>query len=205
MIGLNMVYNVLTAPGAEDARQYLRSNGIQDPLNFLIQHRTNAPWITQAMREAAMPLEYIQPNISTVGPIILSLASAEVQDPELVRWLEGAPTVLVNLGSVFQYSEERARFMASAIKDVLEKTNIQVLWKMAKAGDCGDGFREELQGYVAEGRLRIEDWLTVDPAALVHNQHIVASVHHGGSNSYHEALRYVQSPPSSQKKSADVE
>jgi len=44
---------------------------------------------------------------------------------------------------------------------------------------------------IAAGRIRIERWLTVEPAALVESGHIVCSVHHGGANSYFEAVRYV--------------
>ena len=149
------------------------------------------------MREAAVPLEYLPPNVSAVGPIVLSLAPVAEQDAELEAWLARAPTVLVNLATVFKYHEERAHLMAKAIKNALERTNVQILWKMDKLGEYGDEFKDELQGYVEQGRLRIVKWLTVDPAALVESGHIVASVHHGGSNCYHEALRYTHffTPP----------
>lgn len=190
-VNLNLAYNVVTAPGAETMRQFLRDNGVQNPLDFIHMHRLDAPWITQAMREAAMPLEYLPPNVSAVGPILLSLDSVEDQDAELGRWLEGAPTVLINLGSIFKYTEGRARLMASAIKNVLQQTDVQFLWKLDKAGDYSDEFLDEVEEFIGEGRLRIQDWLTVDPAALVQHSRVVASVHHGGSNCYHEALRSV--------------
>lgn len=187
-----MIYSILTLPGIGETRSFLEANGVGNPLDLMSgQHRPDAPWITQAMREAAVPLEYLPPNVSAVGPIVLSLAPAREQDVEMAGWLERAPTVLVNLGTLFKYHEERAYLMAKAVKNVLERTNVQVLWKVVKAGEYGDEFKDEVQRYVEEGRLRIVDWLTVDPAALVESGHIVASVHHGGSNCYHEALRCV--------------
>ncbi|SPO06230.1 uncharacterized protein DNG_08919 [Cephalotrichum gorgonifer] len=182
-----LIYNIVTMDTAE-ARQFLKSKGIKDPLNFDEHHRVDSPWITQAMREAALPIEYLPPNVSAVGPIVFSAAPAEQQDAELAQWISTAPTVLINLGSMFMYTEERARAMAGGIKLVLDKTDVQVLWKIKKAGVYGDEFREELEGYVDEDRLRIESWLTVDPAALVYEENVVASVHHGGANCYHEAL-----------------
>lgn len=38
------------------------------------------------------------------------------------------------------------------------------------------------------GRFRLENWLNADPAALLEIGHIILSVHHGGSNCYHEAV-----------------
>lgn len=182
-------------------RRLLRDNGVKNPLDFLNVRRVDAPWITQAMREASLPLEYLPPNVSAVGPIVLSLASVGEQDAELDSWLKGAPTVLINLGSVFKYSEGRARLMARAIENILQQTDIQILWKLTKAGDYGDEFTGDLQEFIDNDRLRVQGWLTVDPAALVHSDHVVASVHHGGSNCYHEALRYVQSLRSGHSKS----
>lgn len=185
-----MIYSILTLPGIGETRSFLEANGVGNPLDLINgQHRHDAPWIAQAMREAAVPLEYLPPNVSAVGPIVLSLATAGEQDAEMEAWLRRAPTVLVNLGTVFKYHEERAHLMAKAIANVLERTNAQILWKMVKLGEYNDEFKVYLQKYVDEGRLRVVNWLTVDPAALVESEHIVASVHHGGSNCYHEALR----------------
>ena len=177
-------------------RQFLRDNGVKNPLDFIHAHRVDSPWITQAMREAAMPLEYLPPNVSAVGPIVLSLTSVQEQDAELEAWLEGGRTILINLGSIFKYSEERARLMAGALRGVLQQTDVQILWKLAKGGEYGDEFMEDLRVFINNGRLRVQSWLTVDPAALVQSKHVVASVHHGGSNCYHEALRCVQAPHS---------
>lgn len=183
------IFGILTSHGADEVREFLREGGVQNPLDIRTAHRVDAPWITQATRGASMPLERLPPNVTMAGPIIHSLASVEEQDPEMARWLEGAPTVIINLGSIFKYSEERARTMAEALRATLERTDFQVLWKLQKAGDYGDEFAEGIRGYVDEGRVRIEKWLEADPGELVRSPHVVASVNHGGSNCYHEALR----------------
>lgn len=78
--------------------------------------------------------------------------------------------------------------MAAAITNVLENSNVQVLWKLKREGEYGEDFMGPLKTFVDAGRAKVEKWLTVDPAALLESGHIVASVHHGGSNCYHEAV-----------------
>lgn len=66
---------------------------------------------------------------------------------------------------------------------------MQVLWKFTKYGEYSDDLLSLLQPYINAGRLRMSRWLTVDPVSLLETGDIVASVHHGGSNCYHEAIR----------------
>lgn len=187
-----LAYNVLTVPGGAASRAFLRKNGIKNPLDFIHSHRIDRPWICQAVLEAAVPLDYIPPNVHPVGPMILSLAPAEQQDAELTAWVKQKPTVLINLGSVFVYDEGRAKAMASAIANVLSQVDIQVIWKFKKLHTYGDDFKGPLQSFIDTGRVKLIDWLAVDPAALLETGDIMALVHHGGSNCYHEAVRYVE-------------
>ncbi|KAH8163600.1 hypothetical protein CIB48_g4642 [Xylaria polymorpha] len=121
-------------------------------------------------------------------PIIFDAEPAAEQDPELVAWLSRAPTVLVNLGSLFTYPEHHATAMALAIEEVLAKTDVQVLWKMAKEEGVPDNYTLPVKSLIDQGRLRVVDWLTVSPASILETGHITASVHHGGANCYHEAI-----------------
>jgi hypothetical protein len=57
-----------------------------------------------------------------------------------VEWLHNVPTVVINVGSLFKYTEERARMMALAIQTVLDTTSVQFLWEMAKGSDFNDEF-----------------------------------------------------------------
>lgn len=78
--------------------------------------------------------------------------------------------------------------MAQALTALLDKTNVQVLWKFNKHGDYSDDLFTSLKPHLDSGRLKMEKWLTVDPASLLTSGYIVASVHHGGANCYNEAI-----------------
>lgn len=78
--------------------------------------------------------------------------------------------------------------MALAIEEVLAKTDVQVLWKMAKEEGVPDNYTLPVKSLIDQGRLRVVDWLTVSPASILETGHITASVHHGGANCYHEAI-----------------
>lgn len=126
-------------------------------------------------------------------------------DPELLAWLEQGPTVLINLGSHIRMDDTMAREFAGALKILLDsKPDVQVLWKLKRSGGLGirpnsksesDGGNvtadslEEIETEITTGRVRVEEWLSVDPVAVLQSGHVTCSVHHGGSNSFHEALR----------------
>jgi hypothetical protein len=171
-------------------KAYLEAHGIpQDSVELL---RPDRLWLSQEMPEASVPLIYAPPNATSTGPIILPDQPVVEKDPELASWLARAPTVLVNLGSLFAYSEAYATKMALAIRDLLAQTDVQVLWKMAKEDNYPDAnYMLPVKDDVEKGRLRITEWLTVSPVSLMETGHIVASVHHGGANCYHEAIAYV--------------
>lgn len=78
--------------------------------------------------------------------------------------------------------------MAEALADFLSKTDVQVIWKVAKEGDYSDEYLTPLKPYIQKDRIRVSKWLAVDPVALLETGDVIASVHHGGSNCYHEAV-----------------
>ncbi|KAI0857036.1 hypothetical protein F4860DRAFT_506359 [Xylaria cubensis] len=183
---VRFIYGVLTRPGSKDTKKYLEAHGIEDSLT--LPRPADRPWISQNLPEASLPLDFVPPNVTSTGPIIFDAEPAIEQDPELVAWLSRAPTVLINLGSLFTYSEHHATTMAQAIEEVLAKTDVQVLWKMAKEEGAPDNYTLPVQNIIDQGRLRIVEWLTVSPASILETGHVVASVHHGGANCYHEAI-----------------
>ncbi|KAJ2984074.1 hypothetical protein NUW58_g6141 [Xylaria curta] len=183
---IRFVYLVVTRPDFKGTKEYLRAHGIEDSVALPRPH--DRPWITQDTPGASLPLDLTPPNITRTGPIIFDNEPAVEQDPELVNWLSRAPTVLVNLGSLFTYSEQDATTMALAIEEVLAKTDVQFLWKWAKEDTVSADYKLPVKSIIDEGRLRVVDWLTVSPASILDTGHIVASVHHGGANCYHEAV-----------------
>ncbi|KAI8955602.1 hypothetical protein F4801DRAFT_272837 [Xylaria longipes] len=183
---VRFIYGVLTRPGSKETKQYLEAHGIED--SVIIPRPADRPWISQNMPEASLPLDFVPPNVTSTGPIIFDSEPAVEQDPELVAWLSRAPTVLVNLGSLFTYPEHHATTMALAIEEVLAKTDVQVLWKMGKEEGVPDNYTLPVKSIIDQGRLRVVDWLTVSPASILETGHIAVSVHHGGANCYHEAI-----------------
>jgi hypothetical protein len=78
--------------------------------------------------------------------------------------------------------------MSVAIAELLSTTGNQILWKFNKLGEYPDDFMERLMPYLDNERLKMPNWLVADPSSLLETGNIIASVHHGGSNCYHEAI-----------------
>ncbi|KAI3321746.1 glycosyltransferase family 1 protein [Xylariaceae sp. AK1471] len=196
IINIRYFYAMLRMPHYIATQKYLQSKGLTDPVSWFNMHNADVPWFTQALPEASTPLDVIPPNVTYTGPIILSLSPAEEQSPVLTEWLARAPTVLINLGGLFQWTEGHATVMVQAVVDtLLARSDLQVLWKFRKAPrdatgtTYGDEFMAPLRPFLESGRIKMESWLEVEPTSLMETGHIVASVHHGGAGCYHEALR----------------
>ncbi|KAH7245301.1 hypothetical protein BKA59DRAFT_526878 [Fusarium tricinctum] len=167
------IYSAMFTPDAFTKKARLRDFGLQEPLNLFGMHRPELPWITQNTEGAMIPVEFVPPNVTCVGPILLSGAPATEQDPETAAWMKRSPTVLINLGSNLA---------------LLSRTGVQVLWKFNKLGEYPDAFMERLIPYLDNERLKMPNWLIADPSSLLETGDVIASVHHGGSNCYHEAI-----------------
>lgn len=101
--------------------------------------------------------------------------------------------------------------IAFGLKILLHRIpGLQVLWKLKTKTETENGISsaqtpaDRLKGIgikgdsvhaiseeIANGRVRIVEWLGVDPLAVMKTGNIMCSVHHGGPNSFHEALRYA--------------
>ncbi|KAI1105960.1 hypothetical protein F4804DRAFT_303022 [Jackrogersella minutella] len=194
-LNLQYFYTLIFMPHFRETQKFLVSKGLTDPVNFFKLHGSNVPWFTQSLLEASIPLDVIPQNVTYTGPISFSLSTVEEESPDLAQWLARAPTVLVNLGSFFLWSEGKAAAMAQAIADLLlEETDLQVLWKFRKGADDATGetysdeFLAPLRPFFEDGRVKMESWLAVEPTALLETGHIIASVHHGGAGCFNEAL-----------------
>jgi len=127
--------------------------------------------------------------------MVLSMASAAEQDPELAQWLSTRPTVIINMGSIFTWDKAYITEMALALEKVLRETNVQVLWKLQTRADSSDADVAAALAPVAkeieEDRVRISAWIKADPTALMETGHVVLAVHHGGASSFYEPLSSV--------------
>jgi muconolactone delta-isomerase len=93
-------------------------------------------------------------------------------------------TVLVAFGTHFRMTQEGVDAISAALSAALEaRDDLQVLWKLVKHGNV-----RALGMSRWGGRVKLVDWLENEPMDIMRTGRIAALVHHGGSNSYHEAL-----------------
>jgi hypothetical protein len=194
---LRLAYSVYFNPIIAKKKAYLKEKNLPNPADLFTVYRPNdLTWISAGSLDLDFPLPFVPENVIPCGPIILSTAPASQQDPDLAIWIMRAPTVLINLGSHVDYDRASAVEMAGAIKTLLtNNTDVQVLWKFNKRKfaegnhiDFSDEFLDQLEEEVTGGRLRLEKWLSIDPSAMLETGNIVATVNHGGANSFSEAV-----------------
>jgi UDP:flavonoid glycosyltransferase YjiC (YdhE family) len=150
------------------------------------------PWLFPSLPEIDLPITFIPPNVTPCGPIIMDFPAVEDIDVDLAQWLSLRPTVVVNLGSLFQYDERSASSMLGAIELLLEEVaGVQVLWKMTALQDGEAGVTEMRKRLQGERRVRVEQWISANMGAVLAHETVIAAVHHGGASSYHEAIRFV--------------
>ncbi|KAI2465912.1 hypothetical protein F4781DRAFT_445583 [Annulohypoxylon bovei var. microspora] len=195
-IYINMrYYRILSSmPHFKAGQKFLESKGL-DRITYSDLYRSNVPFFIQGLTEASIPLDVIPPNVTYTGPMSLSLSTVEEVSPDLSQWLARAPTLLINLGSIFAWSEDLATAMAQAVADILiERADLQVLWKFRKTDKelggvpYGDEFMTPVLPFLENGRLKIVPWIPVEPTSLFETGHIIASVNHGGAGCFNEAL-----------------
>lgn len=167
-------------------------------------------YLLPSIPETDFPCE-IKLNVTPCGPLLLPFQPVAKGDPRLEDWLCRKPTVLINLGSHITMDDAMAREFAAALKVVLDsQPKLQVLWKLKRSGRLtlqsarmfkknASSDREAdrvtaasldaISSEIESGRVKVEEWLSVDPLAVLQSGHVVCAVHHGGSNSFHEALR----------------
>ena len=123
-----------------------------------------------------------------VGPILLPIQPVAASDPELEEWLKAHPTILINLGTHAVTDSESAIEMALSIATILmENPNLQILWKLKYDYTSNTKFNQILSLAIGSNRLRITSWLVTESTSILSSPTILASVHHGGANSYFEA------------------
>jgi hypothetical protein len=205
-----MIWILVTSPTVKTFINYRKSQGLPGlPAAFDIWQKNNK-YLVPAIPETDYPC-HIPSNVTGCGPILLPVTPVSKADPMLQCWLERAPTILINLGTHIRMNDTMAREFAAALKILLDSNpEIQILWKLKTSGGLempykaksGSGFQgkgigkeslDAISNEVSSDRVRIVEWMLVDPLAVLQTGHIICSVHHGGSNSFHEALRYVKS------------
>jgi hypothetical protein len=166
----------------------------------------------------------VKSNVYPCGPILLPVTPVTEADPGLEKWLSANSTVLINLGSHIRLDNDMIKEFSVGLKVLLDRRpKIQMLWKLKTSGGMplpaikpkekrqnvavtesnkGEDFGafdptslDALASEIESGRVKVMEWMSVDPLAVLQTGHVVCSVHHGGSNSFHEALRYLNPFP----------
>lgn len=144
----------------------------------------------------SLPLDLIPNNVTACGPIVsLPLGNDDLtaSGRQLLEWMGGSETamVLVSFGSHLALSNEDCIALAKGLERALKQhPRLLVLWKRKVPED------DDLASVTAalgdswtEGRVKMVEWLAVDPAYLLTRPGVVAHVHHGGANAYFETCR----------------
>jgi hypothetical protein len=193
-----IVQSRATNPLIKEINEYRHSCGIKGDLPSLFGgHGDNVNIVCMSTPETELPF-WVPSTVTGAGPILLPTLPITQTHPELANWLSLRPTILINLGSHILFDEEFATEFATGLRVLLDRRpDIQILWKL-KAQDetkerlySKDGGFQIIAKELAEGRVRIEEWLPAEPIAILRSGSVICMIHHGGSNSYHEAIRYI--------------
>lgn len=186
-----------TNPRLMELAEYRQSCGIPGKLPCMFEGFGSSHILLPST--PAIDFDFFVPSgVTPCGPILRPFAPISKTHPEMEQWLQQRPTVLVNLGSHIIFDAAFAQEFATGLRVLLDRRpDIQVLWKLKTQGQT----REQLHAALAvigeeitNGRVRIENWLPAQPIAILESGNVICMIHHGGANSYHEAIRYASSP-----------
>ncbi|KAH8424662.1 glycosyltransferase family 1 protein [Aspergillus melleus] len=174
----------------KELREYRNKHGIPGPNPFFTSPAGDkTPYLLVTTPSADFPC-FVPDNFTLCGPIVRPCAPIARENSQLAAWLSLRPTVLVNMGSHVACSAAQEREFAEGFRMLLEKRrDVQILWKLQRRGERDESALVCLREAIERDRARIESWLSVDPICVLMSGQVECMVHHGGSNSYHEAVR----------------
>ncbi|KAM0265368.1 hypothetical protein ACHAQJ_000209 [Trichoderma viride] len=187
-------------PQRKDVKSYLTAHAVLRTAVDLLRHRPeNVKILVGSLPQLDFPLK-VPPHVVACGPIIRPAVSVWASEPELASWLAEGRTVYLNMGSLVKLTEDQAVELAKAMKIVMdqldkqvEKGRLQLLWKLKKSGAYnvflpGCRIEQVLCQAFKQDRVRVMEWIQADPIAVLRSNSVVCSIHHGGANSYNEAV-----------------
>jgi hypothetical protein len=192
------IYHLVISPHFRVINTARKTAGLSGPLPLFRGFRKDIEYLAAMIPELDFRLPNIPSSITLCGPFIFPVSSTiEETDPELAQWLSASKgrTILINLGTHAVLDPGMAERLAKGISAAIQHEQdqgreTQVLWKL-KLGtgidDVDTVLQKELGNEMQAGRVRVVDWLTVDPLALLREGNVMCSVHHGGANSFFES------------------
>ena len=174
-------------PKLSQLSKHRKACGLSDKIPCMFEGFGDAPILLPST--AAIDFDFfVPPHVTPCGPIVRPFESLEKTDPDLNAWLRQGPTVLINLGSHVVFDPYLTAQYAAGLKTLLNRRpNVQVLWKLKTKDDVTEAL-STIADDIQNSRVRIEGWLHAPPFAILTSGYIACMVHHGGSNSYHEAI-----------------
>ncbi|EHK43614.1 glycosyltransferase family 1 protein [Trichoderma atroviride IMI 206040] len=187
-------------PQRKDVQSYLTAHTVlKTPMDLIRRRPDNVKILVASLPQLDFPLK-IPAHVVACGPIIRHPVSVWVSEPDLAEWLAEGRTIYINMGTLVKMTEDQAVELAKALKIVIneldkdvKKGRIQVLWKLRKYGAYsvflpGCRIEQVLCQAFQQDRIRVKEWIQADPLAVFRTGSVVCSIHHGGANSYNEAI-----------------
>ncbi|KAF5319763.1 hypothetical protein D9758_018848 [Tetrapyrgos nigripes] len=185
-LNIRMIIKVVTSPIAKSYDKIRKdSHGLAKTV--IDQFAPDIPYIFPALPQTEFPGFHFPTNINLCGPILLPSTPLESFDSDTLQWLNnpGLKTILVNLGSHVISNADHIRELGGGLRILLSKfSDVQILWKIIADGEVQAALTEVVDGY----RMKVVDWLQVDPHSILYHPDVICSVHHGGANSFFEAV-----------------
>ncbi|KAK0495902.1 hypothetical protein EDD18DRAFT_1167826 [Armillaria luteobubalina] len=182
-----LIFVVASSEKLRELDRYRQKLGLTDTNPVFAPYKPQGHYLCPATPKTEFPC-IIPENLTLCGPI-LPPASPLEGDRELVAWLGHAPTILVNLGTHVNMDEMGVRQLAMALRILLDRERkVQVIWKLRAQKECKASLRDILGDDMDGGRVKVVDWLDIEPLALLRHDNLVCVVNHGGANSFFEAI-----------------
>ena len=145
---------------------------------------------------SVMELEYphIPPaNVVFPGPILIPVPPLSGSTyPDLASFLDRNRTIVINLGSNFQYTTADVVAVVDAILDAQDrcswKGGFQVLWKLNQKKKFEDILERNLSTGPERNMVRVEEWIEPPTLAVLQHPGVVAFVNHGGASESPESF-----------------
>ncbi|KAL1952977.1 hypothetical protein VTO42DRAFT_3800 [Malbranchea cinnamomea] len=185
---LLLIYIAIASPGMKDIGRVRSQRGLKGMYPGFETYRKDRLHLMPA--HPAIDYDFTIPdNVVGCGPIVLPTVPVSSVDPGLAQWLDRRPTILVNLGTHALIDDAGAKEMAIGLKSVLEqRPDLQVLWKLKTQREIHSPL-EVLREQIADDRVKIVDWLDVEPISILQHENTICYVHHGGANAFFEACK----------------
>lgn len=133
-------------------------------------------------------------NVIPIGPMCLPCPPLESVDSDLDAWINSAGSeemfiITFALGTHAELDPARAEGLLKMFAGLLEENkNLRIYAKIMRKGGFELPLLADLQEEFGLDRLRVVEWVKTDPIVLLNTGKVGLVIHHGGSNSYHEAL-----------------